>query len=574
MSVGLGFDLPGENKVSFFQVLESEPEELKNLREIIKQYNKLGRTEFEIKQKIEPKYIPLHPFPKDNQLDSYHSTIWFIETLTGISKKILKAQDRMSVLAEELKVVNTLLPAQVYLPFSNSVARNCAILHIPISEVKVFSTKERAPFLICLEIYRPYEELNNEEFDTNFVTRTFRSHSLPSVQGSFKANSRSHHEITNEEYHNIMKMAMQRASEKPDEIPRENSRSFEEVRSIPSYSVPNFHYDYLQQFMTAPVTHQDLAAVYGGEEDEETQEERPDTARVFKENFEQQTKRLGERSPFGQLKTWDIVRIIVKSGDDLRQEQLAMQIISFFKQTFVSKKLGLWLYAYEILATGTDCGILECVPDAMSIDGVKRILGQGNNSLYDYFLSEFGDPNSKRFKRARRNFMKSLAGYSLLCYILQIKDRHNGNILIDHKGRLIHIDFGFMLSNSPGGNMNFEKAPFKLTDEFEAILGGRRSNTFQEFRSLCVKGFSAIQARAEQIILILEMMRNGSGASLSCFIGGEESVKGVRERLFPRTRMSESDCKEYVNRLVDESLDNWTTRCYDRFQYCCQNIFY
>ena len=28
----------------------------------------------------------------------------------------------------------------------------------------------------------------------------------------------------------------------------------------------------------------------------------------------------------------------------------------------------------------------------------------------------------------------------------------------------MHIDFGFMLSNSPGG-VNFESAPFKLTRE-------------------------------------------------------------------------------------------------------------
>ena len=64
----------------------------------------------------------------------------------------------------------------------------------------------------------------------------------------------------------------------------------------------------------------------------------------------------------------------------------------------------------------------------------------------------------------------------------QIKDRHNGNILIDADGHIVHIDFGFLLSNSPGGNINFESAPFKLTSEYVQLMGGARSPTFARFR--------------------------------------------------------------------------------------------
>lgn len=39
--------------------------------------------------------------------------------------------------------------------------RNYAVLHIAVEEAKVFQTKERAPLLLCIEVYRP-DELKNE----------------------------------------------------------------------------------------------------------------------------------------------------------------------------------------------------------------------------------------------------------------------------------------------------------------------------------------------------------------------------------------------------------------------------
>lgn len=65
--------------------------------------------------------------------------------------------------------------------------------------------------------------------------------------------------------------------------------------------------------------------------------------------------------------------------------------------------------------------------------------------LRAHFEAAYGAPGTPRFIEAQHNFLCSLAAYSMVCYILAIKDRHNGNILLGRDGHMIHIDFGFVL---------------------------------------------------------------------------------------------------------------------------------
>lgn len=212
----------------------------------------------------------------------------------------------------------------------------------------------------------------------------------------------------------------------------------------------------------------------------------PKFEEIFGEKIETQTQKLKQTSPFGNFETFTLFKVIVKNGEDLRQEQFATQLINEFHQIFKLEKVDCWVNTYEILATGNNAGLIEVVPNAISLDQLKR-KAKGINSLRHFFEVYYGPENGKRFKHAMKNFISSLAGYSLVCYFLQIKDRHNANILIDDAGHLIHIDFGFMFTNAPGKGLKFEKAPFKLTKEFVDVMGGVNSKNFQKFRKLLWK---------------------------------------------------------------------------------------
>lgn len=122
----------------------------------------------------------------------------------------------------------------------------------------------------------------------------------------------------------------------------------------------------------------------------------------FGEQFEAQSARIRANSPFGELKTWRLAKIIVKKGCDLRQEQFAMQLISQFDQIFKAAKLNIWLSPYEIVCTGPNCGLIECVSNAISIDSLKKkLLKQQIRDLNEFFLLYYPNDKGKKLSKIK-----------------------------------------------------------------------------------------------------------------------------------------------------------------------------
>ena len=255
---------------------------------------------------------------------------------------------------------------------------------------------------------------------------------------------------------------------------------------------------------------------------------------------------------------------IFKVGDDCRQDVLALQMIAAFRGIFNDVGLEVYVYPYRVTATAPGCGVIDVLPNSISRDMLGR---EAVNGLYEYFISKYGTENSIRFQEARNNFVKSMAAYSVISYLLQFKDRHNGNIMIDEAGHILHIDFGFCFDIAPGG-VRFERAPFKLTSEMVAVMGGSTSSQpYKWFEELCIKAFLASRPYADKLCHIVVLML---GSGLPCF--KPETIAHLRQRFV--LEKTEREAAEFMKDLIRKSYGSYSTKGYDQFQLLTNGIPY
>lgn len=312
------------------------------------------------------------------------------------------------------------------------------------------------------------------------------------------------------------------------------------------------------------------------------------------EDWKVKKERIRRSSPYGHLPNWDLFSCIAKTGSDLRQEAFACQLIQAMQMCWEKNNTGLWVKKMRILITHNCAGLVETITNALSIHSIKKAMSTvedyrlmhtdthntstnttTNNSpkkiipsLKSYFEMTFGSSGPK-LDHAIDCFVCSLASYSLICYLLQIKDRHNGNILLDNEGHIMHIDFGFLLSNSPG-RVGFETSPFKLTYEYIELMGGADSPAFCKFKDLMKKGFRDIRKEAENIIILVEMMQRDSG--LPCFSSGAATAQQLRQRF--QLQMSDNEVDQFVEtQLIQKSYGSLSSRLYDQYQLLTQGIY-
>ncbi|ETK78529.1 hypothetical protein F441_15769 [Phytophthora nicotianae CJ01A1] len=522
----------------------------------------------------------------------FHEQRDFVKALTDISERMRAVdppQNRKKLLPGELKAL--VIPDMAYVPLGRVSDSFCRITRVLPDEGTVFSTHSRAPCLLCFEVI---EDQVNSAGQRKLSTELKNSCGLLHKSASDPALANLEAEVASL----VKKFAIkgQLICVENPLSPHENEDDGADAEGgqddngtadiLESIDAPIFPLEGIRSGLSSPTStvlsddsmdstselsregSQQLNLIRGYSKTayEMGLSKLLSASEVFGESWEAKKERIRASSPHGDLSGWNVISLISKSNDDIRQEVFAMQLITTFQNIFRESGLPLWLRPYRIVSTGRTSGLLETITDAQSLDGLKKRSDYAG--LRAHFERTYGVGDD--FKKAQRNFLHSLAAYSIVCYLLQIKDRHNGNIMLDTEGYLVHIDFGFMLGIAPGGNWSFETAPFKLTKEMVAVLGGVSSPLFGEFVQLVALGLLAAQRKSDRVVALVEIMMHNS--TFPCFQGRDVSrdLQKLRSR-FLLNYSTEKTVKAVVKMIRASYKNKWTKR-YDQFQKITNGI--
>ncbi len=249
--------------------------------------------------------------------------------------------------------------------------------------------------------------------------------------------------------------------------------------------------------------------------------------------------------------------ILFKMGDDLRQDQLVIQIITLMDQLLQKENLDLKLTPYKILATSNRMGLTQFVPSVSFQSLAARYKGAPNAALA-YLRQNNPDASAPLGLRHETldTFVKSCAGYCVITYILGVGDRHLDNLLLAPDGHFFHADFGFILGRDP---KPFAPA-MKLSKEMVEAMGGSGSEHYRQFKQYCFLAYTALRKSSNLILNLFSLMVDANIPDI--LWEPDKTVLKVQERF--HLELSEEDAIRHIERVIDDNLNSIVPVVIDR----------
>lgn len=248
--------------------------------------------------------------------------------------------------------------------------------------------------------------------------------------------------------------------------------------------------------------------------------------------------------------------LMFKYGDDLRQDQLILQIIAYMDMFLRKVNIDNEFTTYKVLATSKSDGFVEFVSGCKTI---TDILKSYNDSINPYF-EKLSSSSSVSYNQIMESYINSCSGYCVVTYILGIGDRHLENILINKLGRLLHIDFGYILGKDPKPY----PPPMKLSKQMVQCMG----NDFSRFKKKCSDTYLILRQNARLIVNMFYLMIHSGITELT--ENYEQSLTKLHEKFVPD--MNNEEASLSLNTKLEESYSALFPKMMDVLHDLVQNI--
>ncbi|KAI6042471.1 atypical/PIKK/PI3K protein kinase [Pisolithus marmoratus] len=193
--------------------------------------------------------------------------------------------------------------------------------------------------------------------------------------------------------------------------------------------------------------------------------------------------------------------IIFKDGDDMRQDQLVLQLFTLMDRLLRKENLDLKLSPYDVLATGPQQGMMQFIPSKTIATVVSE-----HGTVLNYLRANHPDDGSVGTYGVEPSvidtFVRSCAGYCVVTYLLGVGDRHLDNLLLTPDGHFFHVDFGYILGRDPKPF----PPPVKVCKEMVDGMGGAQSAHYVRFKNFCFTAFTILRKSANLILNLVALM--------------------------------------------------------------------
>ncbi|KAF9561978.1 phosphatidylinositol 3-kinase [Agrocybe pediades] len=249
--------------------------------------------------------------------------------------------------------------------------------------------------------------------------------------------------------------------------------------------------------------------------------------------------------------------VIFKDGDDMRQDQLVIQLFTLMDQLLRKENLDLKLSPYDVLATGPLQGMVQFIPSKT----IAAIVSEHGN-LLNYMRMHHPDEGSIGTAGVEPSvidtFVRSCAGYCVVTYLLGVGDRHLDNLLVAPDGHFFHVDFGYILGRDP--------KPFppqvKVCKEMVDGMGGAQSPHYARFKNFCFTAFTILRKSTNLILNLVTLMVDANIPDIK--------HRDVHEQLQEKFRLdlTEEEAIKHFEVLLNET--SYITVVFDRFHDLAQ----